>query len=99
SDLAGDVDPRLDRECDAWNEQPLLAGLEVVEMRARAVQIARVDRMTRPVREILAVAARFDHVSRRVVDVGAADGRMRFCAVANEVDRRVTRVAHGFPDL
>src|SRR4029079_702828 len=72
-DLPRYVDARLDREGDAGNERPLLPRLEVVEMRAGAVQRARIDRVAGAVREVLAEAARFDHGARRVVDVTAAE--------------------------
>src|SRR5690348_17880606 len=50
-DVAGDVDPRLDREADVRDEPPLLARLEVVDVGTGAVQLARVDRVTGAVRE------------------------------------------------
>src|SRR5690242_21452833 len=52
-DVARDVDAGLDREADLRHETPLLARLEVVDVRSGAVQIAHVDRMPGTMREIL----------------------------------------------
>src|SRR5262245_12629274 len=57
AESAGEIDAGLDREADTGNEATLLARLEVVEMRARAVKLVRVDRVTGAVNELLAVAA------------------------------------------
>src|SRR6476469_972534 len=73
-ELARQVDARLDREADAGHEAALLARLEVVEVRTGAVERTRIDRMAGAVEEAVAESARLDHVARRVVHVGAADG-------------------------
>src|SRR2546423_6863642 len=57
ADVAGDVDAGLDREGDTGDEAALLARLEVVDVRARAVQVARVDRVAGAMGEVLAEPA------------------------------------------
>src|SRR5256886_8228487 len=59
------VDARLDREPDARHQGPRVLGLEVVDVRPRAVQIA-VDRMPDASTEAVAHPRVPDHAARRV---------------------------------
>src|ERR1035437_1630625 len=52
AELAREVDAGLDGETGAGNERALFAGLQVVEIRARTVQVAGIDRMAGAVREL-----------------------------------------------
>src|SRR5262245_15154583 len=67
TNLAWDVDTWLDRERDPRHQQSLLACLEIVEVRAGAMEIAGVDRVARAVRESIAEACGRDHVARCVI--------------------------------
>src|SRR5439155_8559965 len=55
SEAPGQVDARLDREADTGDEGARVLGLEVVDVRPRAVEIA-VDRMAGPMHEVLGQA-------------------------------------------
>src|SRR5688572_959177 len=74
ADLAGNVDAGLDRERDARNEQPLLARLEVVNVRTGAVEVARVNGVSGAVREPIPESCRGDDVARGIVCLAAAHG-------------------------
>ena len=89
-DLARHVDPGLDGERDARNEQPLLARFQIVEMRSGAVQVARVDRVTGAMREILTVPALFDYGACRIIDLRAANRCVTLMAAGGYV-------VHTFP--
>src|SRR5437879_9923666 len=60
------VDARLDREPDARHQRPRVLGLEVVNVRSRAVAIA-VDRTPGAMHEVVAQPPLADHAARRVV--------------------------------
>src|SRR5438105_250354 len=98
AELPRHVHAGLDREADAGYQQPLFARLQVVEVRARAVQVTRVDRVTGAVREVRAVAPLDDHAARGIVYVGAAECGAPRGRVTNEGDRAIARVAHRRPD-
>ncbi len=57
SDVSGEIDARLNREAYPRNERTLLSGLEVVDMRAGAVQVARIDGVTGAMNEEISVSA------------------------------------------
>src|SRR6266436_5381362 len=71
SDVSGEIDARLDREAYPRNERTLLPGLEVVDMRAGAVQVTRVDGVTGAVNEEISVSAFGDYCTRGIVDLAA----------------------------
>src|SRR5204862_3171480 len=60
------VDTRLDREADAGHEGPRVLGLEVVDVRPGAVQVA-IDRMARAMHEVFGEPRVADHGARGVV--------------------------------
>src|SRR5258707_9714063 len=94
ADLAGNVDAGLDRKPHAGNQQPLFARLEVVEMRAGAVERPGVDRVSGAVREVFSEAARIDDTARDVVDVRTAWRMVRGRFPLNKLDgdRKSTRL-------
>src|SRR5439155_23911149 len=65
-----EVDPRLDGESDARHEPPIIAGLEIVEVRTRPVQVA-VDRVAGAMHEVVRVSGFPNDRASRIVQVGA----------------------------
>src|SRR2546422_10979821 len=65
---AREADPGLDREPHARHERALARGLEVVDVRARAVEVA-IDRVAGAVHEVLGVTGGADHGPSRVIDL------------------------------
>src|SRR5688500_11015032 len=86
ADLAWDVHPGLDREGNARYEQSLFAGLEVIEVRSRAVKIARVNRVARPVHEPVTESSRRDHGAGSIVGITTANIRCSRDALAQKRD-------------
>ena len=92
------IDAGLHREPDPREQLPVVVGLVVVEVRPGAVQVP-VDRVPRPVHEILPEPRLFDHPARRPVALEACHRPPLPCALLHRGDRRVPGVAYGAPDL
>src|SRR6185295_7114956 len=99
ADVVRQIDARLDREPDSGNQLALLARLQVVDVGPRSVQIARIDRVAGAMKEVVAVASLFDHLSGCVVDLAAAHRLAGADSLTQQRDRGVPRVPHGEPDL
>src|SRR5690242_6218550 len=91
-EATGQIHARLDREPDAGHERARVFGFEVVDVRARPVQIA-VDGVARTMDEVVAQPRIADHGARGVLDTGAGESG----AVALEVYGRVPRSLHRLP--
>src|SRR6266568_212197 len=90
------VDTRLHGETDAGNQRALVRGLEVVDMRSRAVQIA-IDRMPRAMHEVLAQSGRADHGARGVVDCRAGHRLVLLPTIPEQRDGGIASPPHGLP--
>src|SRR5512141_1899497 len=97
SDILSEIDSRLDRESNAGNQQPFLTSLEIVDVRTGAVKVARIDRMTGPMNELIAIPARLDHVARCVVNLTTAHRLPCPDTLAKQCNRCVARIAHREP--
>src|SRR5947208_3259597 len=101
---AGQVNPRLHREADAGHERALVGGLEVVDVRARAMQVA-IDRVPGTVHEVLAVSGLAHHGACRIVHLRTGENRSPFPlprplpALPEYGNRGITRRPHRIPDL
>src|SRR5688500_16781118 len=99
SHLSGQVDARLDRKTDARDKESLLARLEIVDVRPRSVQVLGIDRVARPMDEIIAKPASSDHGARRVVHLSAAHRLAAADPRAQQLEGRVPCVAYRSPHL
>src|SRR5262245_1239933 len=98
TNAAGDVHPRLDRECHPRNEKPLLARFEIIEVWPGSMEIARIDRVAGAMREVLRVPTLANHTARRVVDLRTSRRLPGARALLHEGNRTVPRVAHRLPN-
>src|SRR3989441_4224872 len=74
---AGEVHPGLHREPHPGHERTLVGRLEVVDVRARAMQLP-INGVPGAVHEILGVSCRADHGARRIVDLRTGGDPSRF---------------------
>src|SRR5437667_10416592 len=101
---ARQVDPGLDREPDPGHERALVGGLEVVDVRAGAVQVT-VDRVARAVHEVLGVAGGPDDGARGIVHLAPGGDPSPFPlprplrTVSEQGHRGITRPPHRLPNL
>src|SRR5579859_3924841 len=73
AEAARKVDARFNREADAGDQLAIVLGLEVVDVRAGAVELA-IDGMTGAMHEVVAEPGRANDAARGIVDRGAGQG-------------------------
>src|SRR3989441_1192765 len=91
-----EIDPRLDREAHARHEGARVLGLEVVDVRSGAVQVA-IDRMARAMHEVVGEPGVADHGARGVVHLRPRHRAVRPPALPQEADGGVSGALHRLP--
>src|SRR5438270_12656792 len=69
SNFVGEIDAWLDRETDSQDQLAVFARLEIVDVRPRSVQFARIDRMSRAMNEVFTVPPSPDDFTGGVVNL------------------------------
>ena len=98
-DLAGEVDPGLDREAHAGHDDPGVEALGVVDGGPEAVEPDPIDGVSRAADNAIAVPRRLDHAPRRTVGLRAGHRAARRQPFPKQVQGRVPRPAHHVPQL
>src|SRR5204863_4622736 len=98
-DVPGQIDSGLDGKSNPRNKQSLIAGLEIVDVRPRAMKLVHIYGVSGSVRDIVAKSLGLNDRARGVIDLRSPHGLIAFDSFFEQCNRSLARSAHSSPEF